>query len=100
MLGLFVNNLTADDEYSPHNRDNFLQQIQMPLSQKPIIFSHRFIAFVKSASNFEYFEKKDESHSLCHSEIIDSDGVATKMGNRSIFSTHSSSNGLRSQKHW
>ena len=46
-LGLFVNTLTADDKYTPHNSENFLQQIQMILTQKPKFFSRFSIAFVK-----------------------------------------------------
>ena len=33
-LRLFVNTLTADDKYSLHNRENLMQAVQMPLSQK------------------------------------------------------------------
>ena len=35
---LFGNILAADDKYSPVKRENFLQQIQMQLSQKSKIF--------------------------------------------------------------
>ena len=48
----FVSTLTADDEYSRHYKENFQQQVQMQLSQKPKTFSHFFIAFQKPASNF------------------------------------------------
>ena len=34
ILSVFVNTLTADDKYSPLNRDNLTQQIQTILSQK------------------------------------------------------------------
>ena len=34
ILGLFVNTLTADDEYFFLKRDNLLQNLQMQLSQK------------------------------------------------------------------
>ena len=49
MSGLFVNTLTADDRYSPQNSENFAQQIQMKLSQKPKTFSRLYIDFLKSA---------------------------------------------------
>ena len=39
ILGLFVNPLTADDNYSLFNRGNLLQHIQMHLPQKRKIFS-------------------------------------------------------------
>ena len=40
----------------------------MQISVKPKTFSGFFIAFLQSTLNLEYFEKKDESHSL---SIID-----------------------------
>ena len=53
----------------------------MQLSQAPKYFSQFFIVFLKSPSNSEYFaktkktkqNKKNESHSLSMSEIIDSE---------------------------
>ena len=73
MLGLLVNNLIADDKYSRHSRENFPHQIQMQLSQKAKTFSRLYIAFLKSTSHSEYFEIKDESHSLSIFEIIHSE---------------------------
>ena len=43
----------------------------MLISPKPKTFSQFFIASVKSTLNSEYFEKKDQSHSLSITEIID-----------------------------
>ena len=63
MLGLFVNTLTADYKYSRDNRENFAQDIQMKLPQKPKNASYFFIEFLNYKSNFEYFEQKYESHS-------------------------------------
>ena len=60
---MFVNTLTADDKYSPLNRDNLTQPIRTQLSQKQQAFSEFFLAFSKSALNFEHFEKKDDPHS-------------------------------------
>ena len=73
MLRLFVNALTADDQYSGSKRQNLPQQFQRPLSQKQKIFSGIFIAFLKSASNLEHFQKKDGYPSLIISEIIDAE---------------------------
>ena len=73
MSALCVNALTADDMYSCLNRENFPEQIQMQLFQKPRTFSQFFVAFPKSSSNSEYFFKKDESDSLSIAEIIDSE---------------------------
>ena len=43
----------------------------MQISPKPKTFSGFFIASMKSTVNSEYFEKKDQSHSLSITEIID-----------------------------
>ena len=42
----------------------------MQISRKLETFSGIFIAFLKSALNMEYFERKDQSQSLNISEII------------------------------
>ena len=69
ILRLFVNTLTADDKYSLLNRDNLTQSIQTLLSQKQKTFSQIFSSFLKSTLNFEHFQKKDDPHSRCISEI-------------------------------
>ena len=43
----------------------------MQISTKLKSFSRFFIASMKSTLNSEYFEKKDQSHSLSITEIID-----------------------------
>ena len=43
----------------------------MQISIKSKTFSGFFIASMKSTLNSEYFEKKDQSHSLSITEIID-----------------------------
>ena len=55
---MFVNTLTADNMYSPLNRDNLMQQIRTKLSQKQQAFPEFFLAFSKSTLNFEHFKKK------------------------------------------
>ena len=50
---LFVNTLSADDNYSLLNRENLTQPIQMQLSQKQKTFSPFFSDFLKSSWNFE-----------------------------------------------
>ena len=72
-LRTFFNTLTAKNNYSLGNRENLLEQIQMQLSQKLIDFSRFFAAILKCKSNFEQSFKNDKPHSLCISEIIDSD---------------------------
>ena len=66
---MFVNRLTADDKYSLLNRDNLTQSIQTLLSQKQKTFSQIFSSFLKSTLNSEHFQKKDDPHSRCISEI-------------------------------
>ena len=65
--------MTVDDKYSLLNRDNLTQPIQILLSHKQKTFSEFFSAFLKSTLNFEYFQKKDDPHSQCISEIRDSE---------------------------
>ena len=74
ILRLFVNTETADDKYSLINRDTLTQHIQIQLSLKQETFPQFFAAFSKSILNFEYFQKKDDSHSQYISEITDSKG--------------------------
>ena len=69
VLGQFVNTMTADYKYFRQNLENLLQQVQTQISLKPKTFSRFFIASLKSPLNLEYFEKKDESHSLSITEI-------------------------------
>ena len=57
---MFVNTLTADDKFSPLNRDNLTQPIRTKLSQKQQAFSEFFLAFSISTLNFEHFQKKDD----------------------------------------
>ena len=54
----FFNTFTADDKYSLISRDNWMQTIQMHLSQKQNIFPPFFGAFFESALNFQHFKKK------------------------------------------
>ena len=60
-LGQFVNTL---------NQENLSQQVPLQTSLKVKTCSRFFIAFLKSTLTFEYFERKDQCHSLSISEII------------------------------
>ena len=73
ILRLFVNALTAHDQYSRSNMQNLRQQVQTPLSQKQKTFSQFFIAFLKCEWNLEHVQKKGEYSSLIISEIIDAE---------------------------
>ena len=61
--------MTADYMYFRQNVENLPQQVQTKISLKPKTFCGFFIASLKSTLNLEYFEKKDESHSLSITEI-------------------------------
>ena len=63
MLGVFVNTLTADGKYLVQGCENLQLPIQMQLYEKQKTFSHIFIQFLESTSNFEHFERKDDRHS-------------------------------------
>ena len=69
ILRLCDNTLTDDYKYSPLNRDNLMQPIQVLLSQKQKTFSLFLSPFLKSTLNFDNFQTKDDPHSLCVSEI-------------------------------
>ena len=71
LLQLFVKTLTADDKCSLCNISNLQELIQMQLSKKLKTFCHFFSRVLKSASNFESFGKRDYSHSLCISKLMD-----------------------------
>ena len=68
-LKTVFNTLTVDDKYSLLNRSNLKQKIQIHLSQKQKTFSEFLSSFLKSTLSFEHFEKKDDCHSRCISEI-------------------------------
>ena len=70
---MFVNTLTADDQYSLLNRDNLTQPIRTQLSQKRKAFPQFFPAFLKSTLHFEHLQKKDDLHSRFISEITHSE---------------------------
>ena len=68
-LKLLVKRLTDDEKYSLLYIENFTQPIEMVVSQKRKTFSQFFSAFLKSILNFEHFQKKDDPHSRCGSQL-------------------------------
>ena len=72
ILGLLVNKLATDGKYPVLNRDNLTIPVQIELSHKRKNFSQFFAEFLKSNLNFHYFEKKDDPHAFCLSEIANS----------------------------
>ena len=75
ILVLFVNTLADEEKYPVLNRDNLTVPIEMQFSKKQKKFSIFFPIFLKLRLNFEHFEKKDDPHSFCISEITDSENV-------------------------
>ena len=69
ILRLLVKTLTDDDKYSLLYRENLTQPIQILFSQKPKTFSRLSSETLKLTLNFEHFEKKDDPHSRCSSQI-------------------------------
>ena len=69
ILGLFLNTLTDDGKCSLLYRDNLTQHMQILLSQKHKTFSQLFSEILKPTLNFEHFQKKDDPHSRCSSQI-------------------------------
>ena len=69
LIRYFVNTLTDDEKYSLLYRENLTQPIQKLLFEKQKSFSHFFCGFLKSTLNFEHFQKKDDPHSRCSSQI-------------------------------
>ena len=52
ILGLFVNTLTAEDNYSVRDKGNLTQPIELQLSKNEKTFSKIFAPFLKCRSNF------------------------------------------------
>ena len=71
LLRVFLETLTVDHRYSLCYIWNLQVLHQIQWSKKLKTFRHFFFAFLKSSSNFEHFQKKDDIHSQCISVIID-----------------------------
>ena len=72
ILRLFVKLLTGDEKHSLLNRDNLTQPIQILVSQKENTFSRLFSGLQNSELHFEHFQKRDDPHGRCISEMTDS----------------------------
>ena len=73
ILGLFTNTLTVRDKYSLLNKDKLPKPIQNKLYPTKKTFSQYFSSILKSRLTFQHFQKKDDRHSCCVSEITDSE---------------------------
>ena len=71
ILQLLVSTLATNDKCPNLIRDNLTIPIQVQLSHNHKWFSQFFAAFLKSRINFQHFEKKDNPHSFCISQITD-----------------------------
>ena len=71
VLGQFANTSTVHYKYSRYDLENLPHQVQMQISPKPKTSSPFFITSMKSTLNSEYFEKKDQAHTLSFTKIID-----------------------------
>ena len=68
-LRLLVKTLTDDEKYCLLYRENLTQPIEILLSQKPKTFSRLSSEILKLTLNFADFQKKDDPHSRCSSQI-------------------------------
>ena len=84
-MGLLVNTLAADKKYRVLNRENLTIPIQMQLSHKQKTFSQFFATFLKSRLNLKHFQKRDDPHSFCSSEVTYSKNVARKKSKNYSF---------------
>ena len=69
IVGVFFNTLTDDDKYPVQDCKNLPLPIQMQLSSKRKTLFQFFVPFLGSESSFKRFERKDDRHSQCISEI-------------------------------
>ena len=72
---LFANILADNDKYPVLNRDNLTIPVEMILSMKQKTFSQVFSFLLNSSLNFKHFERKDDPHRFCISEITESENV-------------------------
>ena len=68
---MFLNNLTANDNYPLQDYENLSSPIRMQLSLKRKTVSDSVVPFLESTSNFKHFEKKDDRHSYFIPEITE-----------------------------
>ena len=67
--------------------ENLWQQVPKQIIRKAQTFSGFFVAFLKSTLTFEYFEKKDQSHSLRINEIINCETDSYLNVQKAIFNS-------------
>ena len=99
VLGLLVKTFVVDEKNPILNKGNSTIPIKMQLSQKQKFFSEYFASFLKSTINFKYFEKKDDPHRFCISEITDSENVVRWSLKSSVSEDPSTTNIVNVPKH-
>ena len=77
--------MAVDDKYPVLYRENLTIPIEIQLSQKQKNLFGIFYEFLKSRLNFEHFEKKDDPHRFCISEITDSENMVRYMFKKPCF---------------
>ena len=75
ILALLLNTLAADEKYLVFHRDDLTIPFQMQSSDKEKNFSQFSPGCLKSFWNLERFESKDDPHSFCISDTMDSEKV-------------------------
>ena len=85
ILGLLVNTVTANCQYSPSNRENLLLQIQIKLIKKPSKFFCIFFYFLESTLNFQCSEKKMSMIVGIFRKLLTPKDVLVQMHNRDSF---------------
>ena len=68
---VFVDTFPPDAKYPVEHYASLRLPIQIQLSEKRKPFSSFFVPFLQSISNFKQFQKKDDAHRSCVSEITD-----------------------------
>ena len=63
ILGVRFNTLTDNGKYFVQDCENLPLPNEMQLSEKKKTFSHFFIPFLESRSNFKHFQTKDNGSS-------------------------------------
>ena len=75
IVGVFVNTLTYDGKYPVQGCEYLQLPFQSQLSEKRKPFAEVFVPFLDSTSNFKYFERNDDCHRQCISEITDTENL-------------------------
>ena len=82
---LFLNTLSADDKYSLFKRDNLTQPISVQLSRKQNTFFELFSTFLKSALDFEHFQKKMSVIAYIFPKLRSPKNLVNSMSKKSRF---------------